>query len=167
MHKTTAVVTGGPESIRGTAGLLRAVPYRLAVKVPPNTTITARKAVAADGTVESLSIRLYPGAELSVQVDAWIENAVKEKRSLIDYFQESELDGALPEGAVIKSYVDGDDDPWRFSPREPVFATDDDKVCITITNTDDTNPYDVAVDYLIDYAGGPLPFSGSIAQAGR
>jgi hypothetical protein len=154
IKQTIHMTPGGPLTVRDAANLLRAIPYRFAVTIPAATTLVSRVEVAADGTVESLAVRIYSGAELAVKVRAWIENAVQERRSLVQYMR---IDSPPP-GTVVKDYVDGDDDVWHFSPREPVYKDDKDNLVIEIENTDVANAYNVAVDCLIDYAGGPLPF---------
>jgi hypothetical protein len=154
--------SAGPQSVRDAANLLRAIPYRFAATVPAATTLTASKMLAADATVQALRIRIYSGAELAIQVRAWLENSVKERRNLITFLDSS----THPAGTVIKDYVDGDDDTWSFEPREPSFKEDDDTLWIEVTNTDAANAYNVAVDVLVDYAGGAMPFAAATAQAG-
>jgi|GEM_PF-2471451 len=101
---------------------------------------SGKLAVGVDraGTIESLKLRIYRGAENTLRLkpqkktNGGFEN-------LLDYG-----DG--------KAYVDGDDDIWEWSLSEPV--TGDDEVVIRYENRDGQNAHNFRATVEIDYKGG-------------
>jgi hypothetical protein len=141
-------------------GALRRIVYPFRQAVAPGVTQTLIQKVPRDGTVEQMRIRIYPGAELAVHIVPYVVNAREERRDLLTYIKGG------------KKFVDGDDDTFSFSIREPVFSNDGDKIIVETTNILDpaalngdgtvkypaaSYTYDWAVDIEVDYAAGPWP----------
>jgi hypothetical protein len=118
--------------------------YRFAATVPAGATVRLTERIPRDGTVESVKVRIYVGAQLALQVKPYVTNERQFDRPLVYYAP-----------APAKQFIDGDDDRFEWHIREPVAV--DDYLVVEITNTDATNSYDASVDMEVDYLGGLWP----------
>lgn len=109
----------------------------IAQEAPAGSSDTVGFSVPTDGTIEGLQLRIYNGAENTLQL-----------------VPEVHRDGAteLLLELAGKAYVDGDDDVWSWDLSEPVEA--DDEIVIRYTNTDDTNPHNFRATMEVDYLSG-------------
>jgi hypothetical protein len=94
--------------------------------------------VSESATVEHLSIRIYRGAELDLELTPFLERDGTERTSLVDL--------------VGKDHIDGDDDRYKLDVLEPVSA--DDVIGVEYNNQDNNNPHNFSVDVTLDRAGG-------------
>lgn len=96
--------------------------------------------VATDGpcTLEHLKLRIYDGAENTLQL-----RPQKERNGTYDELL------AYGDG---KQYVDGDDDVWEWDLSIP-FETDE-KIVIRYDNTDTQNPHNFRATTSVDYMNG-------------
>lgn len=110
---------------------------RFASDVPPNSTVTLRRRLQEEGTVEKVRVRIYPGAELDLRVEPFIEigDSNSHRLPLITY------------GGNGKTYVDGDDDTFEFQVSE--FVDGDEVVGVRAENLDGSNTYDFAMDVVL------------------
>jgi hypothetical protein len=109
----------------------------LAKQVPASESGIITVSVDAPATVESLAIRIYPGAENTLRLRPVVKSSGAES-DILDY------------GG--KSYVDGDDDDWEWDVSEPVGA--DDEIGIRYDNTDGSNAHNFRATVDVDYRGG-------------
>lgn len=125
------------------------VAHRFAVKVPASTapppwpTVGAGRLVLplySDGTIESVSLRIYPGPELDLRVDPYLMRFNDRRQDIISY---------VPGG---KQYLDGDDDTFLFCVSVP--AKRNELLVVDYWNMDANNDYDFALTIEVDYAGG-------------
>jgi hypothetical protein len=110
---------------------------RFAEHVDPDSTVTLTKQIEEDATVEQLTVRVYRGAELALQVYPFVKREGR-RFPLIDF------NG--------KSFVDGEGDKWQFDVSESVET--DDLVGVEVTNTATDYGYDFSTDVSLDRAGG-------------
>lgn len=110
---------------------------RFSDRTSPSTVDEAMRMIQQDATVEHVSVRIYEGAQLDLQIEPYVKSGGS-IFSLIDY-----------EG---KEYVDGDDDVWEFHVSESV--REEDYVGVKVTNTSGNYAYDWSVDVCLDRAGG-------------
>jgi hypothetical protein len=112
---------------------------RFADRVSPGSTETLRHELDRPATVEFINVRIYPGAELDLELVPFGENREGSNRwPLVT------LEG--------KSHIDGDSDRFEFDVSEPI--ADGEYIGVEATNQDGANAYDYAVDYTVEYAGG-------------
>jgi hypothetical protein len=112
---------------------------RFADRVSPSSTETLRHELKRAATVEFINVRIYPGAELDLQLVPFGENREGSNR-----YPLVTLEG--------KSHIDGDADRFEFDVSEPVDAGE--YIGVEATNQDASNAYDYAVDITVEYAGG-------------
>jgi len=78
---------------------------RFAEQVDPGKTVTDRYQVNIPSRIEQVNVRIYRGAELSLQIVPFIEIGTdpnhRERLPVVTF-------------AGAKQYVDGDDDAWEF-----------------------------------------------------
>jgi len=96
--------------------------------------------VDTDATIERLSIRIYTGAELDLEL-----------RPLVRTTGGGSRDEPLLEYAG-KEYLDGDDDRYTWDLAQPI--EDGEKIVIEATNNDGSNAYDYRANVDVDYHGG-------------
>lgn len=115
----------------------------LALQVPAGD--SGKLSVPVDGpaTLESLKLRIYSGAENTLQLRP-------QKKSNGAY--EDLLDYAENDTGTAKTYVDGDDDVWEWALSVPM--NPDDEVVIDYENTDGSNAHNFRAVVEIDYLGG-------------
>lgn len=91
-------------------------------------------------TVERLSIRIYPGAQLDLELRPVVrqERGNTSDQNLIEY--------------AGKEYIDGDDEQYHWDLSVPIEQGD--KIVIQATNRDGSNAYDYRANLDIDYQGG-------------
>jgi len=96
--------------------------------------------VRHDATVEEVLTRFYPGQELDLHVELYLEKADSGNRI------------PLVELAGNKGYIAGDDDRFRFNPT--VSIEKEDTLVIVYDNNDATNAYDYTINIDLDRVGG-------------
>lgn len=102
---------------------------------------TLSERVKADGTVESVRARFYPGQQLALRVRPYVEHHGRKQEDLVTYV-----------GSV--GYLAGDDDSFDFP--VVVDVSYDDEIKLDYNNTDGTFDYDLVVDIVVDYYGGKV-----------
>lgn len=102
---------------------------------------TESESYTLDGpaTVESLSVRHYPGQELDLAIDVLIRD--KGSGSTRPVIQSGE-----------SSTFRGDDDTWDFDLSKPV--PDDSELVVAVTNDNPNYSYDYRVNMGVDYRNG-------------
>lgn len=110
---------------------------RFAEHVNAASTITLTKTVEQDATVEKLTVRIYRGAELALQLEPFVKRDGRE-------FALVEHQG--------KQYIDGDGDFFEFPVSESVET--DDEVGVRVTNEAADYGYSFALDVVLDREGG-------------
>lgn len=109
--------------------------------VAPNTTNTIfREQVKADGTVEKVSVRFYPGQQMSLHVFPFISHKGDQTESLVTYPKNT------------NNYLAGDDDYLVFDMVATVEYLD--WIEVMVSNVDPANTYTLVVDVVVDYYGG-------------
>lgn len=116
----------------------RKTSIRFSRSIDPGQTENLTKSVPSDATVESLTMRFYPGTELAVSVLPYKQNDRGDRIPLIDL--------------VGRQRVVGHDDTPEFEISEPVERGD--TVGVEIVNNSADYSYDISVDMDLDYAGG-------------
>lgn len=109
----------------------------LAKQVPAAETGTVELPVQADGTIESIKLRIYTGAENTLK----LRPQKKTDRGFEDIL---DLAG--------KNWIDGDDDVWSWSLSVPIQS--DEKVVIRYDNQDGANAHNFRATVDVDYLGG-------------
>lgn len=115
--------------------------FTLSDQVPAGATNRAVKVeVDTDATIERMSFRIYPGAELDLELVPYVyeTGGGRRKRPILEF------------GG--KEYVDGDDDRYPFEVSEPI--EEGEEIVIEATNRDGSNAYDYRVNFDVDYHGG-------------
>lgn len=95
--------------------------------------------IDAAATLRDLSLRIYAGAELDLEITVWIDPEEGARYPLI------QLEG--------KDALDGDDDTWEWASAE-VPVDDGDELLILADNNDGTNAYDYRFNWTEDRLGG-------------
>jgi len=117
---------------------------RLAGRAGPGASDELRHSLEVDATIEEVTVRIYRGAELDLQVTPSVAFDANEGRdSLVPLI--TFVDGG-------KQFVDGEGDRWEFPVSVPV--TEGDEIVVDVDNTDPDNGYDYAVDAVIERAAG-------------
>lgn len=93
--------------------------------------------VTKPGTVEYVSVRIYPGPETDLEIELLVDPTEGNTRELVE--------------TIGKDVIDGDDDTYEFHPSHPLEK--DDNIMIRYTNQDSTNPFDFRVNVDVDYRG--------------
>lgn len=123
--------------------------FTLSDRVPASTTDQEVSiTLDSDATVERLSIRIYPGAELDLQLVPVVRTSGGGSR-----------DRPLLEFAG-KEYVDGDDDMYVWELSKPV--EEGDEIVMKATNNDGSNAYDYRANFDVDYRAGSTGLLASI-----
>ena len=124
------------------------IPFRATVPAGWSGYLLARP--AGEATIEEVRVRIYPGPECSVRIRPVLRRDDEEEA----LFRFARIGPDCPAGASAKTWIDGDDDVWVFPLCRAVIPTDEIRVYIE-------NPsayvYDIAVDVMLDYAGGQYP----------
>jgi len=110
---------------------------RFADQVAPGESVTLTKTVENAATVEDVTIRIYRGAELALQVEPFVKRNNR-RFPLIDFHG--------------KDHVDGDGDFFEFPVSESISV--DDKIGVEATNVADDYAFDFSTDFVVDRAGG-------------
>lgn len=101
-------------------------------------TVTEFTAVDA-GTIESVQVRIYPGAELDLRITPELERH----------------SGGTPQPLITtegKGYIDGDDDVWTWDISKPINRKD--IIRIRAENVNANYDYDYRCNVDVDYKGG-------------
>ena len=106
-----------------------------------------RYSIPKSGTVESVSVRIYEGAELDLELTPYIDHEGDDGTT--DLITQ-----------VGKEHIDGDDDVYRYSVSLPVSR--EDTLVISATNQSDQYDYDYRVNVEIDFAGGSGRIFGGV-----
>lgn len=106
----------------------------------------AEKIILAPCTIEQVRIRIYIGPQLDLILRPYLLRYNEMVEDLIRY-----ADGA-------KQYLDGDDDHIEGFISRP--ALPGEKVVVWYQNKNLVYPYDFAMDFVIEYAGGVSRFPG-------
>lgn len=115
--------------------------FSLSDQVPGGATgreVSAR--VDTDATIERISIRIYQGPELDLELEPMVRErgGGSRKRPILEYSG--------------KEYVDGDDDLYVWDVAEPV--EEGEEIVVEATNRDGSNAYDYRANFDVDYHGG-------------
>lgn len=92
----------------------------------------------APATIEHLSVRIYQGAQLDLELRPVVRHKDNTEQPLLEY--------------AGKTYVDGDDDRWDWPLSKSI--EEEEEIVIYATNRDGSNAYDYRVNVAIDYHGG-------------
>jgi hypothetical protein len=109
------------------------------------------RSIRRNGTVERVSVRIYPGPEEDLELNIYRESTDGNNREKL----------VQPIG---KDHIDGDDDTWVWQITEPIKSGE--TIVVTHDNQDSNNahPYRVNVD--VDYANGLSRFVGGLLGGG-
>lgn len=118
------------------------------VTVAASSTEVLEWEVPRDATVESVTVRMYPGPENDLEV-------VPFKRD-----QDTREDRIPLLTLVGKQYVDGDDDVYEFRVSEAV--AEEEILGVEAVNTNADSDYNIRVNMTVDYAGGTNRLLGSL-----
>lgn len=115
--------------------------FSLSDQVPAGATgreVSAR--VDTDATIERISIRIYQGPELDLELEPMVQErgGGSRKRPILEYSG--------------KEYVDGDDDLYVWDVAEPV--EEGEEIVVQATNRSGSNAYDYRANFDVDYHGG-------------
>jgi hypothetical protein len=120
------------------------------MNIPAGTTVTVLERIKAQGTVEELRVRFYPGQERELHVMPIVLHKGDQAEQLLTY----------PEGS--ENFLSGDDDSMIFP---CVVAVDnDDHLKVTAQNTNITYDYTLCIDVVIDYYAGKNRVSGGVVS---
>jgi hypothetical protein len=108
--------------------------------VDPLEEFTLKERMKADGVVNQVNIRFYPGCELSLEVKPFVLHKGRRAEDIFTYAGSS------------KQAISGDDDFFQF-PVSVTFELDD-EFCVYFINTDTANTYTVCVDVFVNYEAG-------------
>ena len=103
--------------------------------------------IPKSGTVESVSFRIYEGAELDLEITPYIDHEGDDGTT--DLITQ-----------VGKDHIDGDDDVYSFSVSVPVSR--EDTLVISATNQNSQYDYDYRANVEIDFAGGSNRIFGGV-----
>jgi hypothetical protein len=109
----------------------------IARAVSPDTSGYEGVEMERDGTVESVSVRIYQGAENTLRLRVL---RVRDGSQI----QIVQLHG--------KDWIDGDDDVYRWDVSEPVEQGDE--VVVQFDNNDPDHPHNYRVNVDVDHSGG-------------
>lgn len=115
-------------------------PLHFARNVGAGASGEAEHTLNRDATIERVLTRFYPGAELDLHLNLWLEKKESNKRI------------PLVELTGDKDHIAGDDDDFEWQPA--IRAEKDDKIIVEYDNTDATNAYDYVVNLDIDRMNG-------------
>jgi len=107
-------------------------------EVAAGSTETESHQLDRPATVESISVRIYPGPGTDLEIEPFVKTNDGTRRPLLDY--------------AGKQFVDGDDDVYSWSVSEPV--EQDATLEVRAKNTDASNPYNYRVNMDVDYREG-------------
>lgn len=108
--------------------------------IPAGQTIILYERIKAQGTVEELRVRFYPGQARELRVYPIILHKGDQAENMLTYAESSD------------NYLSGDDDNLIMPSIVPV--DNDDQIKITAINTNATYDYTLVVDVVIDYFAG-------------
>lgn len=114
--------------------------------IPPNTTDVIGERIKADGTIESVKVRIYQGVQKALQINPFVEHKGNKLEDMITY------------PSTTDPYISGDDDYLEFDVTIPVEY--DDFLKVWVKNTDATNSYTLVLDVEVDYIGGRISRKG-------
>lgn len=102
--------------------------------------------IPQSATVERLSVRIYTGAELDLELYPYIQREDGTRQPLLEL--------------VGKEYIDGDDDLYEWTLSRPIESGDE--ITISATNNDGSNAYDYRANLDLEYAGGLSRIFGGV-----
>jgi hypothetical protein len=115
----------------------RNVGQTLAKSAPAGGSGIVTLSVDADGTIESLKLRIYRGAENTLHLRP-VRKTNGSEIALLDY--------------AGKTFVDGDDDVWQWDVSVPIQKGDE--IGIRYDNQDPNNPHNFRATVDVDHRGG-------------
>jgi hypothetical protein len=108
--------------------------------------------VPSDSTLERVAIRIYVGAELSLQLEPYILRSRNTREEMICFVNAG------------KTVIDGDDDKFEFDVSIPMWQGD--QICLRYANLDPVNAYDFAMDIELDARAGAERWPGIFPSKG-
>lgn len=90
------------------------------------------------GRVRHVQARIYPGAELDLELNILVVTTEGTRRKVVE-----------TEG---KDHIDGDNDSWEWWPDEPI--QDDEDLVVEHNNTHASNSYDYRVNCTVNFVNG-------------
>lgn len=108
-------------------------------KVPADGSGTLEYQVSRDATIESVSCRIFPGAETTLELNFYVLR------------RDTEATDQLVQ-TVGKDHVAGDDDLFRWDVSTPV--ANGDTIVVEYNNTDTNNAHGFRANMDLDYSGG-------------
>lgn len=105
--------------------------------IAPNTSLTLKERVKADGSVSKIFVRFYPGVEKSLQVRPYILHKGNRAEDVITYVEGTD------------NYLSGDSDSFEYP--VTVDVKYDDEIVVYVNNTDLANTYSLVVDVKVDF----------------
>lgn len=126
----------------------RRTSIRFSRTVDPGETVELTRSVPSDATIESLTMRFYPGTELQLSVLPYKENERGDRIPLVDL--------------VGRQRIVGHDDTPEFKLSEPVDRGD--TIGVKAVNNSADYSYDVNVDMDLDYANGKERLSNAVSR---
>lgn len=118
--------------------VLTRIPYRFQMQVPAGAIGDLRATIPGDATVERLVIRFYPGPELQLVVDPYIERRGGGRQELLHY--------------TGTRGITGDNDVLEFYLALPVKL--DEQIVVAYHNRHATLAYHFTTTIELDFAGG-------------
>lgn len=115
---------------------------RFAEDVGPDSTVIETYEAPHDLTVEQLTVRIYRGAELDLQVFPFVDRDRSDDRQ-------------QREPLVVfrgKEFIDGDGDTFEFP--VSVSVKEGQEIGVEVENVDSTYTYDFAAEVTVDPVGG-------------
>lgn len=111
-------------------------------KVSAGTTGSFKYGVQKDGTIESLTVRIYSGAEDQLRLNIYVLD------------QETDSKKKVVETPDEQGFIGGNEDVYEFDVSKEV--TSDDFILIEYENDDGSNPHRYKMNLQIDRTGGTL-----------
>jgi hypothetical protein len=118
--------------------------------IAPSENDYVKQRVKANGTVEQLRVRFYPGQQLSLRVNVIVMHKGNRSEPLVSY-----LEGG-------NQFLSGEDDYFVLPVVVPVEY--DDEIRVYFENTDGSNPYTLSVQVVVDYFAGTDRVVGGVAN---
>lgn len=117
-------------------------PLHFGRKVGASSSGTERYNVKKNGTIEKIAIRIYSGAEDTLQLNVFKDN------DEVDNLQK------IIETPDDQNFIGGNEDFFTFEISEEV--TQEDEIVVEYDNTDGSNPHRYKINMEIDRTGGIL-----------
>lgn len=108
--------------------------------IKANTTDVLHERIKADGTIESVKVRIYQGVQKSLRILPFIEHKGSKTENILTF------------PSTTDPYITGDDDYFIYDVTIPVEY--DDFLKVWVQNIDSTHDYTLSVTVEVDYIGG-------------